>query len=139
MIDFVRMRQLIRQEERMRWAIEKQMSKATKRTASISGMGGGIAGDKVGDNAVILAEMRTDYDDIQAELESARAELRNEIKHLDDPLKRTVIKGRYVSGFSVRRMASALNYSEQHIFGMLRKTERLINQHQQAAKDQSSF
>ena len=135
MIDFVRMRQLIRQEERMRWAIEKQMSKATKRTASISGMSGGISGDKVGDNAVILAEMRTDYDDIQAELESARAELRNEIKHRDDPLKRTVIKGRYVSGFSVRRMAAALNYSEQHIFGMLRKTERLINQHQQAAKE----
>ena len=59
MIDFQEMRRLIREEERLRWALKKERSKAERITASFSQTGGGgiSTGDKVGDGAVTLAEL----------------------------------------------------------------------------------
>ena len=76
MIDFQEMRRLIREEERLRWALKKERSKAERITASFSQTGGGgiSTGDKVGDGAVTLAELEEIYNPIKTELDKQRGE-----------------------------------------------------------------
>ena len=78
MTDFVKMRELIRQEERYRWAVEKQMAKATKITSTLSKSGrsgSGRTGSQVEDGAVELAPLKEEYTEIKEELDAMRAEL----------------------------------------------------------------
>lgn len=133
MIDFQEMRRLIREEERWRWALQKERSKAEKITASFSQAGGGgiSTGDKVGDGAVTLAELEEIHGRIKAELDEQRAELRAVLKvwegHRNDGI-RNCIELRYLKGRSVRKIAVALSYSEQYVFKMLKRGERLAHE-----------
>lgn len=137
MIDFQEMRRLIREEERLRWALKKERSKAERITASFSQAGGGgiSTGDKVGDGAVTLAELEEIYNPIQFALEEQRMELRAVLKvwegHRNDRI-RNCLELRYLKGRSVRKIAVALNYSEQYVFKMLKRGERLAREAEQA-------
>ena len=137
MIDFQEMRRLIREEERLRWALKKERSKAERITASFSRTGGGgiSTGDKVGDGAVTLAELEEIYNPIQFALEEQRMELRAVLKvwegHRNDRI-RNCLELRYLKGRSVRKIAVALNYSEQYVFKMLKRGERLAREAEQA-------
>ena len=130
MIDFQEMRRLMREEERLRWALKKERSKAERITASFSQAGGGgmSTGDKVGDGAVTLAELEDIYNPIKTALDKQRGELRAVLKvwegHRNDGI-RNCIELRYMKGRSVRNIAVALNYSEQYVFKMLKRGERL--------------
>ncbi len=133
MTDFGRMRVLIRQEERYRWAVEKQMAKATKVTSSLSpagGTGGGFkTGSKVEDGAVMLTELKSQYSEIMDELTAARNELRETISKMRSQqmrLGKTCLRMRYLQGISARQIAAALNYSEEYIFRTLRVSEAFI-------------
>lgn len=139
MIDFQEMRRLIREEERLRWAIKKARSKAEKITASFNQAGGGgiSTGDKVGDGAVTLAELTEIHDGISAELEAQRAELKSVMKIWDGQRVSGVkncIELRYMKGRSVRKIAAALNYSEQYVFKMLKRGETLAKEAEQTAR-----
>lgn len=130
MLDFQEMRRLIREDEHYRWAVQKKRSRAEKITASFSQSGGGgiSTGDKVGDGAVELAELQEKWDDIRAALEEQRAELKEAMKiwegHRNGSVK-DCMEWRYLKGKSVRKIAVALNFSEQYVFKMLKRGERL--------------
>lgn len=133
MLDFQEMRRLIREEERLRWALKKKRSRAEKITASFSQSGGGgiSTGDKVGDGAVELVELQDAYDEIREALEDQRKELREAMKvwesHRNGTVK-TCMELRYLKGRSVRKIAAALDYSEQNVFKMLKRGERLARE-----------
>lgn len=132
MIDFAKMRALIREEERLRWAIEKQMARATKSTAALSRTGGGGGpgtGDKVGDGAILLAALKDEHREKSEELEQMRKELKagmNQLRITKGAVGKTFIRMRYMNGISVRRIASVMNYSEDYIHKSIRATETLI-------------
>ena len=133
MLDFQEMRRLIREEERLRWALKKRRSRAERITASFSQSGGGgiSTGDKVGDGAVELAEIQEAYDEVAAALESQRKELRAAMRvwegHRNGQVK-SCMEWRYLKGKSVRKIAAALNYSEQYVFKMVKRGEGLAKE-----------
>ena len=140
MTDFVKMRELIRQEEHYRWAVERQMAKATRTTAPLSKAGvsgSGKTGSQVEEGAVMLAEIRGQYDEILSELESMRSELKTSIGKLRSQrqrLDKTCLRMRYIQGIKVRKIAEALCYSEDYIFQRLKKAEILIHGIQREAE-----
>ena len=136
MLDFQEMRRLIREEERVRWELKKRRSRAERITASFSQSGGGgiSTGDKVGDGAVDLADLQELYDEIKKDLEEQRKELREVIKIWEghkNGVAKSCMEWRYLKGKSVRKIAVALNYSEQYVFKLLRRGERLAKDAEQ--------
>ena len=78
-VDFRRMRELIKAEERLYWALQREQAKATKITTSLSKSGGGGRGrtsSRVEDGAIALAIIREEYESLEAELKAQRKELR---------------------------------------------------------------
>ena len=143
MTDFERMRTLIKQEERYRWAVERQMAKATKITATLSQTGGISGGRRMGsqveDGAVILAELQSQYSEIMEELGEARKELKgtlNRLRSQKTRLEKTCISMRYMQGISVRKIAEALSYSEDYIHRKTRNAEALIINKQRDIEDE---
>lgn len=132
MTDFVKMRELIRQEERYRWAVEKQMAKATKITSSLSKSGrtgSAKVGSQVEEGAVELAELKLQYSEIKEELDAMREELKASITKLRAPryrLDKTCLRMRYIQGIKVRKIAEALSYSEDYIFQKMKQAETMI-------------
>ena len=143
MIDFQEMRRLIKEEERMAWALKKKRSRAEKTTASYSGAGGGTrTGDKVGDGAVELVELQEAYDEIRQALDEQRKELRAAMKVWEgrrNGAVKTCLELRYMKGRSVRKIAAALNYSEQYVFKMVRRGERLAKEAEKVSGKKASL
>lgn len=132
MTDFYRLRELIREEERLAWAVERQEARATKITASISasgGGGGGKTGSQVEDGAIMLTILKDEHREILEELTKARNELRAGIAMVGD-LKlgkgRIFLRLRYIQGINVKRIAEELHYSETYIHRILKCSEALI-------------
>lgn len=108
-----------------RFKVERAMSKATKCTATLTGMPrGGGTGNQVETGAELLDTAKAAYNAIQDELEVMREELAPIIAGLDKPLERTVMHMRYIEGRSVREIAFGIAYSEPHVFEVLRHVER---------------
>jgi len=130
MIDFMRMRWLIRQESELSWKYEKELSKASKRTAGFSESAGSIrgykSGSKVEEGGIMLAIISEELDRIRDMLMDQRKELLTEMECLEDPNQRMIIKLRYIQGVGPRVIARTINYSESHVFRMLNKAERAI-------------
>lgn len=132
MTDFERMRMLIRQEERYRWAVEKQRAKAEKITSGISqtGRSGSTrTGSQVEEGAIMLAALQDEYKEILDELMQARVELEATIKRIRSAkmrLEKTCLRMRYMQGMSVRRIALSLGYSEDYLHRKMRQAESRI-------------
>lgn len=110
-----------------RFKVERAMSKATKCTATLTGMPrGGGTGNQVETGAELLDTAKAAYKAIQDELKAMREELAPIIAGLDKPLERTVMHMRYIEGRSVREIAYGIAYSEPHIFEVLRHVERKL-------------
>lgn len=134
-MDLRRMRHLINRLPMARFRVDKAMSIAAKCTASMTGMPrGGGNGSQVERGAELLEEARAAYAKISEELRLMRMELLPMLEQLDDPLERTVMRMRYIDGYSVREVAYRITYSEQHIFRVLQKAEKIL---QESAKDES--
>ena len=141
MTDFERMRTLIRQEQRYRWAVEKQMAKATKSTTSftLAGGGGTRTGSRVEEGAVMLAALQDEYAEIRAELDAAREELKKAVAKIRSPRKRlekTCLRMRYIQGMSIRQIAVSLSYTEDYLHRKMRAAEALILNVQRAQEEQ---
>lgn len=125
MVDLRRMRFLQNRLPMARFKVERAMSKATKCTATLTGMPrGGGTGNQVETGAELLDTAKAAYNAIQDELEVMREELAPIIAGLDKPLERTVMHMRYIEGRSVREIAFGIAYSEPHVFEVLRHVER---------------
>ena len=127
MVDLRRMRFLQNRLPMARFKVERAMSKATKCTATLTGMPrSGGAGNQVETGAELLDTAKAAYDAIQNELKEMREELAPLIAQLDRPLERTVMHMRYIEGRSVREIAYGIAYSEPHVFEVLRHVERKL-------------
>lgn len=110
-----------------RFKVERAMSKATKCTATLTGMPrSGGTGNQVETGTELLDAAKAAYNAIQDELTAMREELTPVIARLDRPLERTVMHMRYIEGRSVREIAYGIAYSEPHIFEVLRHVERKL-------------
>lgn len=135
MIDFVRMRQLMKTEERLCWALIRERAKAEKSTATLSmnGSRGGETHSRTEDGAIALSVLTDEYNQITAELELQRKELKKYMWRLSD-MRRTVMKLRYMKGMSCRKIAEGLNYSRDHICHMVKAAELEIETMQSRQK-----
>lgn len=144
MTDFERMRTLIRQEERYRWAVEKQTAKAAKMTSAITQTGrtgGTRPGSRVEEGAIMLAALQDEYKEIIEELEAARRELKESISRIRNTkarLEKTCLRMRYMQGMSVRQIAISLNYSEDYLHRKMRGAETLILRIQKAQNEKNN-
>ena len=135
MIDFRRMRELIRTEERLHWALVRERAKAEKSTTSWSKNGGGGKGrtsSRVEDGGIALAILQEEYDQIAEELKQQRKELRGRLKKLPDR-QRTIIRMRYIGGISCRQIAEDLHYDKFYMHYLIRTAEQRINEMQNTA------
>ena len=125
MVNLRRMRFLMNRLPMARFKVEKAMAKATKCTATLTGMPrSGGAGNQVETGMELLDIAKAAYNAIQDELAAMREELAPLIAQLDRPLERTVMHMRYIEGRSVREIAYGIAYSEPHVFEVLRHVER---------------
>ena len=125
MVDLRRMRFLQNRLPMARFKVERAMSKATKCTATLTGMPrSGGTGNQVETGTELLDAAKAAYNAIQDELTAMREELTPVIARLDRPLERTVMHMRYIEGRSVREIAYGIAYSEPHVFEVLRHVER---------------
>lgn len=142
MTDFFRMRELIRDEERLRWSIEKQRARAEKMTISMSrsgGGGGGKTGSQVEDGAIIIAALKDEHKELTEELEAARKDLRAGIAMVGSKrlgIGKTFIRMRYLKGIKVSVIAEKLNFSDKYIHRILKRSEALINKAQRVRESQ---
>lgn len=127
MVDLKRMRYLSNRLPHERLMVERAMARATKCTASLSGMpGGGMVSSPVERGVEELEAARAKYNATKAELQAARDELSPLIEAMESPLQRNVMRMRYMDGHSVREIAYLLLYSEQHVFRVLDQAEKKI-------------
>lgn len=146
MIDFARMRELIRQEERLRWAIEKQTAKATKITASFSATGGGSGktGSQVEEGAIMLAALKDEHSETERELQELQGQLKHAMKMIRNGVYRSAIglrylpwkdeRGRTHNGHTQQAIADVLGYDRSRITQIIGTTEALINKAQKPEK-----
>lgn len=126
-VDLRRMRYLINRLPMARFRVDQAMARATRCTASLTGMPrGGGNGSQVEQGAEMLAAARGAYQAIRGELESMRKELAPYVEELEDPLERSVMRMRYMDGYSGREIAYRLTYSERHVFRVLESGEKKV-------------
>ena len=127
MIDFKRLRLLIREDERLQWAVEKAEARATRSSSSITGMPrGGRSGNKMEDDTIIIVELKEKHLEITTELEQQRKELERALKKVTDPNQYLALRMRYIRGKKLREIEIAMNYSERSIIRFLESGERKV-------------
>lgn len=124
MVNLFRMRQLMRYTIKARWKVEKEMARATKMTAIITGMPHGGAGhDQVADGAVQIDEVKRAYRETLAELECMQWELDPLIDKLDNPDDRAVMRLRYIECYSPEDIAEAIHRTDRSVYYYLSRAE----------------
>ena len=124
MVNFYRMRRLIRDTVKLQWKVEQERAKATKITAVITGMPRGTDNhSKVEDGAVRIADIVAAYSEVMGELESMRTELDPMISSLDNADDRAAMRLRYINGYSADDIGDAINRTERSIYYYLRRAE----------------
>lgn len=124
MIDFKHLRKLIRQEERLRWAVRRMEDRATRTTPTYSAaprVGGN--GQQMEENVIRLLMVKEQHELIRAELGQARSELQKKMELIPDGVQRAALGMRYIQGMSIREIMQAMNYSERQVFRILEEAE----------------
>ena len=124
MVNLFRMRQLMRFSIKARWKVEKEMARATKITATLTGMPRGGAGhDQVSEGAIKIDEIKQAYRETLGELEQMQRELDPLIDTLDNPDDRAVMRLRYVECFSPEDIAEAIHRTDRSVYYYLSRAE----------------
>lgn len=71
----------------------------------------------------LLEQARDTQRALREELAELQARAKVAFEAVDDPLERQLLEMRYLRGLSVRRIAYAVNYSERHVFRVLKSAE----------------
>lgn len=129
MIDFGRIRDLARQEERLRWAVEKQMAKCTRITPTISDMPkGGGSGQRMEEDVIRLALLKEQHEAVAGELQGERRALEPYIRRLRDGTQRTAMTLRYMQNKRIGVIMDVMGYSERQVFRILERAESKVLQ-----------
>ena len=124
MVNLYRMRQLMRYTIKARWKVEKEMARATKITATITGMpGGGERHDQVSDGAIKVDEVKQAYRETLGELEQMQRELDPLIDRLENPDDRAVMRLRYIECYSPEDIAEAIHRTDRSVYYYLSRAE----------------
>lgn len=133
MIDFVRMRELIREAPRRCYAVEAARARAYGSGVRLTGMpGGSSSGDKLERDAITIMEVEVAYLETLKELRVMQAELRPMIDRLEDAGERAVMRLRYLDGYSPDRIASSelVPMARMTVYRHLRRAEENIRRMQ---------
>ena len=124
MINLYRMRQLMRYTIKARWRVEKEMAKATKITAVLTGMPHGGGGhDQVADGVIKIDEIKQAYKETLGELKDMQHELDPLIDNLDNPDDRAVMRLRYIECYSPEDIAEAIHRTDRSVYYYLSRAE----------------
>ena len=127
MINLYRMRTLMRYTIKARWKVEKEMARATKITAILTGMPRGGAGkDQVADGAIKIDEVKQAYREVLGELEQMQRELDPLIDSMDNPDDRAVMRLRYIECYSPEDIAEAIHRTDRSVYYYLSRAEDLL-------------
>lgn len=111
--------------------IRQLRERATRLTPSAMFDRNGDISDRVGRTAARIADLERDICGSITEAAKLQAEITDVINSIDDYDMRTMLTYRYINGWSWRKIAAKMNYSEKHITGYLhrkalQKVEKLI-------------
>lgn len=126
MIDFARMRWLIRKCPRMEWEVEKKMAAATRITSCVTGMPRGGKPNRGEDAMIALSDVEDAYHEILEELKTMRDELAPMIDQLEDPDEKAAMRMRYMQGHRPLEIAKRLYRTDRSIYIYLKRAERKI-------------
>ena len=131
MISFERIRDLARQEERLRWAVERQEAKCTKITPTYSNTPKGGGGDQRREEDMIrLVLVKEQHEAVKAALGDARANLDRYTRRLKDGTQRAAMQYRYMKNMRITEIGEAMGYSERQVFRILQRAEAQVIQWQ---------
>lgn len=134
-VDLKKMRKLINRLPMARFRVDQAKSRATRTTPVLTGMPRGSGGSsQTEDGAIMIIIASEKFEAMKEELKEMQDVLGPIIDQIADPLQKNAMRMRYMECRSVREIAYFLNYSEQHIFRILQRTERKIEKN---AKDES--
>lgn len=131
MVNLYQMRQRIRNLVKLQWRVEQETAKATKITATITGMPRGSDNhSKVEDGAIRMADLKDAYREAAKELEEMKEALDPLISDLDNADDRAVMRLRYIKGFSPEDIAEAIHRTDRSIYYYLSRAEdQLVRKH----------
>ena len=131
MVNLYQMRQRIRNLVKLQWRVEQETAKATKITATITGMPRGSDNhSKVEDGAIRMVDLKDAYREAAEELEAMKAALDPLISDLDNADDRAVMRLRYIKGFSPEDIAEAIHRTDRSIYYYLSRAEdQLVRKH----------
>lgn len=127
MIDFLRMRELIKKLPKIQWDVEKKEANAERITSRITGMPrSGKDGNRQEDALIALADAREAYQEAIDELESMRKELLPLIDRIEDINEKAMIRMRYMKGHSIEEIAETIERDNRSVYRYLTKAEGKI-------------
>lgn len=131
MVNLYQMRQRIRNLVKLQWRVEQETAKATKITATITGMPRGSDNhSKVEDGAIRISDLKDAYREAAKELEEMKEALDPLISDLDNADDRAVMRLRYIKGFSPEDIAEAIHRTDRSIYYYLSRAEdQLVRKH----------
>lgn len=124
MVNLYRMRKLIRDIVKIQWRVERERSKATKITTTLTGMPRASGNhSKVEDGAIRVSDLTDAYNEVLTELTVMRQELEPLIGTLSNADDRAVMRLRYIKGFSPEDIADAIRRTDRSIYYYLSRAE----------------
>lgn len=129
-------REFLSQYLKLEKSIKQKQEKATeiraiaeKTTASFSSFSSaGTVSDKVGNGAVVLADLAKEMEEESRELEKTLKKIETVIETLESQNQKNVLRYKYISGYSLERIAVELNYSWRQIRRYHKKALMTIDQ-----------
>lgn len=126
---FQRIRNLAKQEERQRWAVERQTARCTRITPIISDMPkGGGSGQKMEEDVILLTILKEQHAETLAALKAERGQIAPCIRRLKDGNQRTAMTLRYMKNMRIVEIGNTMGYSERQVFRILEKAETVVLQ-----------
>ena len=127
MVKFSRMRVLIKHTVNLQWRKEREMARATKSTATITGMPRATDNhSKTEDGAIRISEVQDAYREVISELEAMRSELNPLLNSLDNPDHLAAMRLRYIKGYSPEDIAEANSKTPRSIYYYLSQAENKL-------------
>lgn len=133
MIDFKRLRWIMKHIPDAAWEIEKKEAAATRITSVLTGMPRGDGGNHQEEKYISLIETKDAYREILSEFDAILAELTPMINDLEDPTEKAFMRLRYLYGHKPETIAARYHYSRSSVFAYLTRAERRIAKQSQNA------
>lgn len=132
MIDFKRMRDLMRAMPDLLWKVSVAQANASRVTSTITGMPHGGGQNHQEDGYIKLAEIREVYREAEAELEGMRKELETLLEAYDDARGKAYLRYRYINGRTIAEIAEAESKDPSTVFRIIQQAEWSIMRAQNA-------